>query len=120
MFEDNFDGNTLDLSTWEIRPWSQGALDEGSTRQYYTLDNAIVSNGRLKIVAKKETIQRRADSYELDTVILSDGLPNLRTYYYTSSNIWTTKSTFSYGKFEARIKLAKGKGFWFCWYSKRK
>ncbi|GAB6283296.1 MAG: hypothetical protein STSR0008_20560 [Ignavibacterium sp.] len=31
--------------------------------------------------------------------------------YYTSANIETIKK-FSYGKYEARIKIAKGKGFW--------
>lgn len=113
VFEDSFDGITLDLSTWGIQGWAQGALygNGGATQEYNTLDNAIVSNGTLKIVAKKETVQRRAVSWLPDNEILQDGLPNLRTYNYTSSNIWT-KSTFNYGKFEARIKLAKGKGFW--------
>ena len=113
VFEDNFDGNNLDLSIWEIRDWAEGALygSGGAAQEFNTLDNAIVSNGTLKIVAKDETVQRKAVSWLPDNEILSDGLPNLRTYYYTSSNIWT-KSKFHYGKYEARIKIPKGKGFW--------
>ncbi len=113
VFEDNFDGNNLNLSTWELQAWAQGALygNNGSNQEYNTLDNIEVSNGVLKIIAKEETVQRKAISWKPDNEILEDGLPNLRTYNYTSSNIWT-KSKFSYGKFEARIKIPKGKGFW--------
>ncbi len=111
VFEDNFDGNSLDLSKWEIQGWGQGALSSSPNQEYNTLDNVEVSNGSLKIIAKKESVQRRAVSWRADTDILEDGLPNLRTYEYTSSNIWS-KPTFSYGKFEARIKIPKGKGFW--------
>lgn len=113
VFEDNFDGNNLNLSIWELQAWGQGALygNNGSVQEYNTLNNIEVSNGVLKIIAKEETVQRRAISWKPDDEILEDGLPNLRTYNYTSSNIWT-KSKFSYGKFEARIKIPKGKGFW--------
>lgn len=98
-FEDNFDGNSLDLSRWQIQPWGQGALygNGGSTQEYNSLDNVEVSNGTCKITAKQETVVRRAISYLPDNQILSDGLPNLRTYNYTSSNIWT-KYQFGYGK----------------------
>ncbi len=113
VFEDNFEGNNLDLSTWELQPWGEGALygNNGASQEYNTLNNIEVSNGTLKIVTKKETIIRRAISWKPDNEILEDGLPNLRTYKYTSSNIWT-KNIFTYGKFEARIKIPKGKGFW--------
>lgn len=113
VFEDNFDGNKLDLSKWQIQPWGQGALygNGGRTKEYNSLNNIIVSNGTCKIVAKKETITKRAISYLPDNQILADGLPNLRTFHYTSSNIWT-KYKFGYGKYEIRCKLPKGKGFW--------
>lgn len=113
VFEDNFDGIALDTSKWEIQQWAQGALYgiNGKSQEYNTLDNAIVSDGLLKIIAKNESIIRKAISWKPDNEILSDGIPNLRPYNYTSSNIWT-KYKFTYGKFEARIKIPKGKGFW--------
>lgn len=111
VFADEFNDNSLDLSRWEVRGWSQGELYTSPTCEYNTLDNAIVSNGTLRIIAKKDGNMRRSVSWKDDDVILDDGFPNLRYYEYTSSNIWT-KNKFEYGKFEARIKIPKGKGFW--------
>jgi len=45
------------------------------------------------------------------TDIVDDGYQNLRTYNYTSSNLWT-RVKFDHGAFEGRIKIPKGKGFW--------
>ena len=113
MFEDNFDTDTLDLSKWELQRWAQGALygNNGASQEYNTLDNVVIENGVLKIVAKKEKSMRKAMRWQTDSTILADGLPNKREYDYTSSNIWT-KQKFQYGKMEARIKIPKGKGLW--------
>jgi len=86
-FVDNFDGNSLDLSKWQIQPWGQGTLQGAATQEYNSLDNVSVANGICNITAKHETVVRRAVNWKPDNEILSDGLPNLRTYYYTSSNI---------------------------------
>jgi beta-glucanase (GH16 family) len=110
-FEDNFDGNSLDLSKWQIQPWGQGALKGENHQEYNSLDNATVGAGICKITAKHETVIRKAVNWKLDNEILSDGWPNLRTYYYTASNLWTHYK-FGYGKYEIRCKLPKGKGFW--------
>lgn len=110
VFEDNFDVDTLDLLKWEIHP-EQGSLEGGDSKQYYSLDNVTIGNGICNITAKKETVLRRAISWKPDNEILSDGLPNLRTYDYTSSWIWT-KSKFGHGKFEINCKIPKGKSFW--------
>lgn len=117
VFEDEFYGNTLDLSTWWLRPWGAGSLygSNGPTQEYNTLDNTIVENGVIRIFALQDSIVCKAISYLPDDEILSDGLPNLRPYYFTSSNIWSKKE-FEFGKIEARIKIPKGKGlkpaFW--------
>ena len=34
-FEDNFDGNSLDVSKWEIQPWGQGAIQTYATSPNY-------------------------------------------------------------------------------------
>lgn len=113
VFEDNFDGSTLDLNKWELQAWGQGSLNGENSNQIYTLepDNIEVSNGTLKIIAVNQSKTRRAINYLPDNQILSDGLPNLRTYQYSSSNIWTDES-FHYGKYEIRCRISKGKGLW--------
>lgn len=47
---------------WEIQQSAQGALygNNGNTQEYNSLDNAIVSNGTLKIIANNETVYRKA------------------------------------------------------------
>ena len=62
--------------------------------QYYTdsLDNAFIKDGKLHLVAKKETIH--------DTK-------------YTSARLTTNgKHSWTYGRFEITAKLPKGKGSW--------
>lgn len=113
VFEDDFNGNLFDSSTWQLRPCGEGSLygSGGKTQEYNSLDNVIVGDGFIRIVALQDTIIRKAISYKPDYEILSDGLPNLREYYFTSSNIWSKKE-FEYGKIEARIRIPRGKGFW--------
>ena len=64
--------------------------------QHYTdrIDNAYVSNGTLKIVAKKEEFQ-------------SSGTTKL----YTSARL-NSKLSFTYGKVEVSAKLPRAKGTW--------
>ncbi|MBR4267233.1 MAG: family 16 glycosylhydrolase [Bacteroidales bacterium] len=113
IFEDNFDGDSLDKNKWQLRPWGAGSFD--GAQEYNKLSNAVVSNGTLKIVAKREYTWARAIDYLPDDYILPDGHINLRNFFYTSSNLWT-KDSFLYGIFEAKIKIVKRKGclssFW--------
>ena len=103
IWEDNFSGSTLDQSKWThalgtgsqngLWGWGNGEL------QFYQADNAEVSNGTLKIIAKEEPTG------------IVDSWGN--TMYYSSSRI-KTENTFEvrYGKIEARIKTVNGEGFW--------
>ncbi len=89
---DNLDSNGLDLSKWD---YQIGIGDNGwgnNEQEYYTTNNTKVIDGNLVITPKMETM---------------GGKP------FTSSRLWTS-AHFSkkYGKFEARIKLPVGKGFW--------
>ncbi len=111
VFEDHFNSDSLDLSTWQIQPWGQGSLAGDNTQQYYSLDNVSVSNGICSITALRDTVLRRAVSWLPDDTLLADSLPNLRMYYYTSSNIWTLQK-FGHGIFEIRCRIPSGKGYW--------
>lgn len=113
VFQDNFDGNSLDLNNWRLR-YEDGSF--GPSQEFNTLNNCEVSNGTLKITAKEETVHARAISWLDDDFLLDDGLPNYREFNYTSSNIWTKKQ-FETGKIEASIKIPRGKGFWPAFWS---
>lgn len=102
VWSDDFDGQTgvvsdLDNSKWfkQIKPilynntsWANGEI------QHYTdrIDNSYVSNGTLKILAKKETYSK-----------------NGVTKNYTSARL-NSKYAFTYGKVEIRAKMPFGVG----------
>jgi beta-glucanase (GH16 family) len=121
VYSDEFDGNTLDLNKWGIRPWGQGEFilnSDGSysnVQGYYTLDNVDVSNGTCKIYGKHETVIRKAVSWLPENEILSDGFQNLRTFNFTAANIWSKKKMES-GYYEIKCKIPKcggtGVAFW--------
>ena len=97
VWNDEFDGNKLDTSKWSYQI-GNGYNGWGNyEKQYYTKENVTVSNGSLKITAKKE---------------------NKNGFEYTSSRIRTvtddgqTLFATKYGKIEARIKLPAGTGLW--------
>jgi beta-glucanase (GH16 family) len=115
VFEDNFEGNTLNTSIWNFGPRIRYCNNE---QQYYTSgQNIKVKNGILKLIAKEELIYGLADENlgTNDYINCGPAGPNnginYRQFNFTSANIETYKS-FSYGYYEARIKIPKGKGFW--------
>ncbi len=96
VWSDEFTGTSLDLNKWQ--PQIGDGCDIGlcgwgnNELQYYQAANATVSGGTLKITAKKERVRaKQYTSARLRTLNLGD---------------WT------YGRFEARIKLPAGQGLW--------
>ncbi|MDF2941826.1 MAG: glycoside hydrolase family 16 [Herbinix sp.] len=93
---ENLDTNGLDLSKWGYQngTGAEFGLDGwgNNEQQYYSKNNINVKDGNLVITPKLETLGGKK---------------------YTSGRIWTSP-TFSkkYGRFEARIKLPAGNGFW--------
>jgi beta-glucanase (GH16 family) len=90
VFEDNFEGNSLDLNKWE---YQEGCSDIYGARnlQCYVRDNVQVSNGILTITAKPE---RREDKE------------------YTSGRIRQRGSGFAYGAYVIRARMARGDHLW--------
>lgn len=92
-FSDDFNvDGAPDASKW-VPELGNGDNGWGNSElQYYKAENAVVSNGVLKITAKKET---------------SNG------FQYTSARLKTQgKFDFTYGKVEIKAKLPSGGGTW--------
>ncbi len=92
VWEDEFDGDTLDLDNWTHEIGGNGWGNE--ELQYYTDSerNSYVEDGSLIIKVIKETYQANG---------------------YTSARLVTkNKQDFKYGKFEMSAKLPTGKGTW--------
>jgi beta-glucanase (GH16 family) len=95
VWEDDFDGTSLDPQRWEAQigtgcpslcGWGNGEL------QYYRAENATVSGGFLTITAKEEAYGGRS---------------------YTSARLRTKDlGDWRYGRFEMRAKLPIGQGLW--------
>lgn len=106
VFEDNFDGNSLDLLKWNIVTGVPRDLNFEKQKAWHKPENIVVDNGILKIVSKRES------QYNMPVVTSWNPYTvKYENFDYTSGEIWT-KSTFPFGKIEARIKIPKGKGFW--------
>ena len=96
VWSDEFDGTALNLNNWSYE------LGDGCDRnlcgwgnnelQTYREENTTVSDGTLKITARREEVNGRA---------------------YTSSRLISRdKQDFTYGRMEARIKVPGGQGIW--------
>ena len=97
VWSDEFDGDALDLGNWDIQTGDgseYGLARWGNDElQWYTEDNLVVEDGLLRVEARSEQVV--------------PGFP------YTSGRIRTLgKLDFQYGRVEARIKSASGKGLW--------
>lgn len=96
VWADEFNGTQLDLTKWEPQigdGCAEGICGWGNNElQYYQAENAVVNNGTLKIIAKKERVKSKA---------------------YTSARLRTKDlANFTFGRFESRIKLPAGQGLW--------
>ncbi|NME68123.1 family 16 glycosylhydrolase [Flammeovirga aprica] len=92
VWQDEFDGNTLNLDNWTYEVNGNGGGNQ--ELQYYTdrIENIRVQDGKLIIEARKEEYEGKG---------------------YTSARIVTkNKRDFRYGKVEARLKVPSGRGTW--------
>ncbi|RED93406.1 family 16 glycosylhydrolase [Marinoscillum furvescens] len=96
VWSDEFSGSSLDLTKWNYQigdGCAEGICGWGNNElQSYQEANVTVANGLLSITAKKERVKGSQ---------------------YTSGRINTkSKGDFTYGRFEARIKLPDAHGLW--------
>jgi beta-glucanase (GH16 family) len=94
VWSDEFDGHTLDPSKWGFEVNARGGGN--NELQYYVTNNVRVRNGLLSIEARREHYAGPEGARD-----------------YTSSRIRTRfKGDWTYGRFDIRAKLPKGKGIW--------
>lgn len=96
VWSDEFDGESLNESDWNFQTGDGcdiGICGWGNNElQYYQRQNVAVSDGILRITARRETVGGKQ---------------------YTSARINTkNKQDFRYGRIEARMKLPAGRGLW--------
>ena len=93
VFEDNFDGPVLDRSRWNVELHEPGWVNEELQEYVDSEENVFLRDGKLLIRPVK--------------TVHEDGHVS-----YTSGRISTQwKHDFTYGLFEARLRVPKGKGF---------
>ena len=92
VWSDEFDGTELDSAKWGYQIGNGSNGWGNNEREYYRAENAVVKDGYLTIIAKKESYNG---------------------FDYTSARIRTIhKGDWKYGKIEMRAKLPLGKGIW--------
>jgi beta-glucanase (GH16 family) len=95
VFSDEFDGTALDLDKWNIlAPWGVQWYADSKQQQAFVASAVTVENGIARFTAQP-----------------GGGDPEANGQPYTSGGI-TSNGTFTYGYYEARVKLPAGKGLW--------
>ena len=93
VFEDDFNGETLDRSKWNVELHKPGWVNEELQKYVDTEEVLFLGDGLLHIRSVRK--------------VLADG-----SKAYDSGRISTQgKYEFTYGLFEARLKVPQGKGF---------
>jgi len=90
VFEDNFEGNSLDLNKWEYQEGCGNEYGSGNL-QCYSRNNVAVQNGNLVITARREQMQDKE---------------------YTSGRVRQRTNGFAYGAYVARARMARGDHLW--------
>jgi len=119
-FEDNFDGTSLDTSKWRTQFGVVRDPEQKSAGQWFTSKNVEVSNGTLKLIAKRDTLINQCFDIWMNDAI---GMKSFCKDFYFSSAEISCKENFGYGKFEISCKLPRGKGlgtaFWIWTYKQQ-
>jgi beta-glucanase (GH16 family) len=96
IFDDEFNGTSLDTSKWMLCYHSGTCTNSGNEEdEWYIPGNVKEGNGMLTLSAERGPYTA-----------------NGKTYGYTSGMISSTHFSFVYGCMEMRAKMAPGKGMW--------
>jgi len=110
VWSDEFEGSNIDSTKWSFEKNCTGGGN--NELQCYTdrADNAYVADGKLLIVAKKESFSGQAKGDDDPTYNAGD---TSVTRDYTSARLRTkNKGDWKFGRMEIRAKLPQGQGMW--------
>jgi beta-glucanase (GH16 family) len=115
-FSDEFDGPRLNLGKWKRADlWSNGTLAGNRERQCYVPSGVRQSDGMLLLVAKQfVTPAANCKGANADLDYISGVVSTAGCNQWETSEICERLRPFSqtYGFFEIRAKLPRGKGLW--------
>ncbi|MEM9065992.1 MAG: glycoside hydrolase family 16 protein [Planctomycetota bacterium] len=89
VFEENFDGNSIDWGVWQVADW---AASNNGESQYYHPNQVSVYDGKLHLRADRDPFWSYGREF--------------------NSGLVRSWQEWSYGRFEVRAKLPYGQGFW--------
>jgi beta-glucanase (GH16 family) len=108
VWRDEFEGEALDVDRWAPEESCWGGGNE--ERQCYTsrTENVRLENGRLVLAARREDWTGPLQPPER-----RGGTNEKKTQRYTSGKVRTRDlAAWTFGRFEARMKLPRGQGTW--------
>lgn len=110
VWSDEFEGSAIDTTKWSFEKNCTGGGN--NELQCYTdrADNAFVADGKLHIVAKKETFSGQAKGDDDPTYNAGD--TSVKRDYTSARLRSKNKGDWKYGRMEIRAKLPQGQGVW--------
>jgi len=107
VFADEFDGKRLDGTQWSVANGVPRDPDQKFSQQWYDPDLVRVVGGNLELWARPDTVKARAFSIWIKDRMVD----KVGDYNYSAGEV-DSKQKFSFGMFEIRCKIPKGKGLW--------
>lgn len=106
IFEDDFDGLSLNEELWEPIKGVPRDFTFQEQKAWHQPENVFLEDGILKIVSREEFKENMVFPISFDPYITDTD-----DFKYTTGEIWS-KNKFMFGKYEAKIRIPKGKGLW--------
>jgi beta-glucanase (GH16 family) len=109
VFSDEFNDRDLDRSKWTTCYWwdDNGCTNLGNNElQWYLPSNVFQAGGSLNLIARADSVR----GYRGRAFNYTSGIVTTGRYYRESSS--RTRFAATYGFFEIRAKVPKGRGLW--------
>lgn len=106
VFEDRFGGGRLDTAAWEPVYGVPRDLDFRMQKAWHLPENLAVENGLLRLTARRDSLP------QMPVVTFWEPLEVKQEDFAFSTAEVRTREKFHYGRYEARVRIPRGKGLW--------